>query len=211
MDGDVMRRLAPPLRAVAGLALVVAAGAPALAIRDVDWRRIATPADRDRLRGWRSAWVSALEIARAGGGGPAIAQGGVLFDPDRAVIGARPPAGDYRCRVYKLGGKGPLVPAFAELPPATCRIAADGDQLSLYRVGGAQRPFGVLFSDTDARLVFLGTMALGDEKRAMQYGRDQRRDMAGILERIGPKRWRLVLPYPRFETTLDVVELEPIG
>ncbi len=35
------------------------------------------------------------------------------------------------------------------------------------------------------------------------------RDMAGVLERIGERRWRLVLPYPRFESLLDVVELVP--
>ena len=31
----------------------------------------------------------------------------------------------------------------------------------------------------------------------------------GILERIGPERWRLVLPRPRWEATLTVVELRP--
>jgi hypothetical protein len=52
-------------------------------------------------------------------------------------------------------------------------------------------------------------MELGDEKRPMRYGRDVNRDMAGLIERIGPQRWRVVLPYPRFESVLDVVELVP--
>jgi hypothetical protein len=44
----------------------------------------------------------------------------------------------------------------------------------------------------------------------MDYGRDANRDMAGIVQRIGPRRWRLVLPYPHFESLLDVVELVPV-
>ena len=59
------------------------------------------------------------------------------------------------------------------------------------------------------RLVFLGTLALGDETRAMQYGQDETRDVAGYLERIGPQRWRLVMPYPHFESLTDVMELVP--
>ena len=49
----------------------------------------------------------------------------------------------------------------------------------------------------------------GDEIRALGYARDAGRDVAGALERVGPQRWRLILPYPRFESTLDVVELIP--
>ena len=58
-------------------------------------------------------------------------------------------------------------------------------------------------------MIFLGTMVLGDEKRALEYGRDSARDMAGALERVGERRWRLILPYPRFESMMDVIELVP--
>ncbi len=74
-------------------------------------------------------------------------------------------------------------------------------------MGGVQRASGRLFADTDARLIFLGTLALGDERRTMRYSRDSQRDMAGLVERIAPDRWRLVLPYPRFGSTLDVIEI----
>ena len=30
-----------------------------------------------------------------------------------------------------------------------------------------------------------------------------------ITERVGDNRWRLIMPYPRFESTLDVLELVP--
>jgi hypothetical protein len=45
----------------------------------------------------------------------------------------------------------------------------------------------------------------------MQYRQDDQRDIAAYLERIGPNRWRLVMPKPRFESQLDVMELVPQG
>jgi len=83
--------------------------------------------------------------------------------------------------------------------------------LSFYKIGGSQRPAGLVFDDGGDRQIFLGTLSLGDEELPMDHGRDANRDMAGIVQRIGPRRWRLVLPYPHFESLLDVVELVPIG
>ena len=53
-------------------------------------------------------------------------------------------------------------------------------------------------------------MVLGDETRAYQYGRDPERDLAGWVERIGERRWRVIFPYPHYESTLDVIELVPV-
>ncbi len=58
-------------------------------------------------------------------------------------------------------------------------------------------------------MVFLGVLELGDETRPHVYGRDELRDMAGTFERIGEARWRLVLPYPHFESLVDVIEIVP--
>ncbi|HWH22237.1 MAG TPA: DUF4893 domain-containing protein [Allosphingosinicella sp.] len=52
-------------------------------------------------------------------------------------------------------------------------------------------------------------MQLSDETGSFAYGHDRDRDMAAILERIGERRWRLVFPYPHFESRLDVIELAP--
>ena len=49
------------------------------------------------------------------------------------------------------------------------------------------------------------------KRRALQYGQDQQRDVAAYVERIGPNRWRLVMPAPHFESQLDVMELVPQG
>ncbi|MGA1800277.1 DUF4893 domain-containing protein [Sphingomonas sp. 4RDLI-65] len=178
---------------------------------DRDWRRVATSADRARLRGWRGAWINALAQADP----REIAREPVLFDPDHALETPLPPSGSYRCRTFKLGARGGIGPTFASSGWFACRIGgadpnSSGDSVvSLVKLDGSQRPVGRIFADTNARAVFLGTMELGDEKRPMRYGRDANRDMAGLIERIGTRRWRVVLPYPRFESVLDVVELVP--
>jgi hypothetical protein len=197
--------------ALAG-ALFIAAVVPAAAKDDTpaDWHRVATASDRARLRNTRHAWLEALAKARAAGQGKAIAEQGALFDPDRALVGAKPPAGDYRCRVFKLGGQRPGNRDFTSYPAFRCRIDVEGEMLSFYKIGGSQRPVGLVFDDSRFRQVFLGTLSLGDEELPLDYGRDANRDMAGIVERIGPRRWRLVLPYPHFESLLDVIELVPI-
>ena len=38
---------------------------------------------------------------------------------------------------------------------------------------------------------------------------DETRDVAGYVERIGERRWRLVMPEPHFESQIDVMELVP--
>ena len=38
-----------------------------------------------------------------------------------------------------------------------------------------------------------------------------KRDMAGVLERIGPFKWRLVIPWPQSTSKLDVFELTPVA
>lgn len=183
---------------------------PASAGQDitVDWRQAATPGDRTRLRNWRQAWIDALARARKTNAAEIVA-GGALFDPDRAYPGALPPVGRYRCRVYKLGAKGTAMAEFTSYPDFACRVGSDGTMTTFYKLEGAQRPAGVLFHDSGSRAVFLGTLVIGDERRAMRYGRDAARDLIGYVERVGDKRWRLVLPYPRFESVLDVVELVP--
>ena len=79
----------------------------------------------------------------------------------------------------------------------------------LAKLGGSQRYVGLIFPDDAVHQVFLGTLVLGDERRALQYGQDELRDIAGYIERIGPNRWRLIMPRPHFESQLDVLELVP--
>jgi hypothetical protein len=175
------------------------------------WREIATSADRERISKWRDGWTSALAKAQQAGYTSRITAQGSLMVPDAALPGPTPPPGDYHCRVTKLGAQGQGGLDYVSYPPFTCRISMEKDLLSFTKLDGSQRPVGLLFPNDDARMIFLGTMMLGDEKQALEYGRDAERDMAGAFERVGPRRWRLVLPWPRWESTLDVIELVPVG
>jgi hypothetical protein len=174
-----------------------------------DWRGVATSADRERLREWRTAFTKALAKARAAGHGAQIDSEGVLLEPD-AALGAPPiPNGNYRCRVIKLGAKAEGMLDYVAYPAFQCRIRQENGRQAFAKLTGSQRHVGLIFPGDTLRQVMLGTLVLGDETRAMQYGRDADRDVAGFVERIGPDRWRLVLPYPHFESLTDVIELTP--
>jgi hypothetical protein len=175
-----------------------------------DWRQIATADDRERLRDWRDAFVSALKAARAAGHRETIAAEGALLEPDAALPGPAIPNGDYRCRVTKLGAKSDGLLDYVAYPAFTCRIAPDQGGQSLIKLTGSQRYVGLILPGDALRQIFLGTLALGDETRALRYGRDKERDVAGVIERIGPARWRMLMPRPHFESQIDVLELVPI-
>lgn len=177
--------------------------------KPLNWRELATPDDRTRLRGWRSAFVEGLSKAQAAGHGAAIASEGPLLQPDAATLWEAPPAGDFRCRVLKLGAKSRGLLDFVAYPAFNCRIRPENGLMSFAKLTGSQRPLGLFLPDNNRRMIFLGTLQLGDERLALEYGRDRERDMAGVVERIGESRWRILLPYPHFESTVDVIELIP--
>jgi hypothetical protein len=176
---------------------------------DMRWQQLATGDDRDRLRRWRQAWTESLD--RIGTSESAITANPKLFDPDTALPDPLPPAGDYRCRTYKLGAIGTATHEFTAYPEQTCRIEDAGAVKRFDQIDGAQRPSGLIFRDTSARAIFLGTLEISDEHAPLRYGLDARRDMIAYLERIDTNRWRLVFPRPRFESILDVVEIVPAG
>jgi hypothetical protein len=183
-------------------------GEPTHIVHGQDWRSIATEIDRERLRNWRSAFTSALAAARAAGHGKDIASEGPLLQPD-AALGGPIPNGSYRCRVIKVGAKSEGLLNYIAYPSFTCRVSQQGEVQNFAKLTGSQRPVGMIFPNDPLRQVFLGTLILGDEQRAMHYGVDPERDIAGFVERIGPARWRLIMPSPHFESQMDVMELLP--
>jgi hypothetical protein len=201
----------------AALALLLAActtpgTGPEEAVPRVDgWRSVATEGDRERIREWRTAWLRALGKARAAGHGPAIAAESVLLQPDAALDNAAPPPGDYRCRTIKIGAKSDGLLEYVAYPAFHCRIGGGDGVRDFAKLSGSQRPIGRFFPENERRMIFLGTLQLGDERGTLRYGHDAERAMAGVLERIGERRWRLVFPYPHYESVVDVLELIPEG
>lgn len=172
------------------------------------WRAVATDTDRDRLRNWRKAWTEGLAAAREFDAA-AINADPALFDPDRALADAALPGGNYRCRTFKLGGAGTAMRDFTAYPAFDCAVRIEDGVTTFHKLTGSQRPTGVIYSERPARTVFLGTLILSDETSPLRYGLDEQRNMIGYVERIGEQRWRLVFPYPHFESKLDVIELVP--
>ncbi len=173
------------------------------------WKGVATAPDADRLSRLGEAWAAALSDVRRSRSSAAFRVEGELLDPNAALPRPAPPPGPYRCRVVKLGrdGRGPAIAAF---PPFFCYVEAEDDILTIVKQTGSQRPAGRIYPDAEpTRLVFLGTLALGSEEEPLPYGERTDRDMAGVVERVAPFRWRLVLPWPQSGGKLQVIELVP--
>lgn len=192
---------------VLAASLVLMAGAAQAA--SADWREDARRDDVRRLGELDQAWRDALPAAQRADT-RTFRSLGMLVDPRAALPRPEPTPGVYRCRTVKLGpggyeaGIGLLAYGWF-----TCRVAlTPGGDLTLAKTTGSQRPMGNLYPKDRRQLVYLGAVAWGDEGPA-RYGRDPERDQVGVLERIGPRRWRLVLPYPKVESTLDIIELVP--
>ena len=155
----------------------------------IDWKSVATPADQDRLARAEEAWRQGL--AAAARFRTAIATEGPLLDPAVSLARAAPSPGPYRCRIVRLGGR----PALAAFKPFDCYVDAEGELLTMTKATGTHRPAGRLWPDSDTRMVFLGALSRGSEPPPA-YGAEDRNDVAGRLERIGPFRWRLAVPFP---------------
>lgn len=219
-----MRRLLPLLLTVSALAGLAACastppppppppsspsggGAP-LVLND--WRASITGYDRDRYTRREAAWDLALEQARRQRGSGDLRPLGELIDPDAARPFVAPPVGDYRCRTVKLGSQsGEEGLGYVVYGWFACRIEATPRGLKFVKLTGSQRPSGLLFPETDRQMVMLGSMALSNEPPANSYGQRPDRDLVAVLERIGERRWRLVLPWPQNESNLDLIELVP--
>jgi len=174
------------------------------------WKGVATAEDEDRIARLGLAWQEGL--AEAGRNNAAdIRREGKLLLPRSGMPRPEPTPGSYNCRLIKLGKATPKTRAYETFRPFFCYVEVEDDLLTIVKQTGSQRPAGRLWNDDDnRRLIFLGSLALADETAPLAYGDDPRRNMAGVLERIGPFRWRLVIPWPQSSSKLDVIELTPV-
>ena len=175
------------------------------------WKEIATDADEQRLGRLGLAWQEALQEAQRGFARE-IESEGALLRPRAALPRPAPTPGSYNCRLVKLGKANARAVAFERFKPFFCYVEVEGDLLTIVKQTGSQRPAGRLWEDDRPdRLIFLGSLALGSEEQPLAYGQDYKRDMAGVLERVGPFKWRLVIPWPQSSSKLDVFELTPVA
>jgi len=136
----------------------------------------------------------------------------LLLNPNAGLARPSPTPGSYNCRLIKLGKATAKGKAYESFKPFFCYVEVEDDLLTIVKQTGSQRPAGRLWEDDDPdRLIFLGSLALGEEDQPRAYGDDPKRDMAGVLERIAPFKWRLVIPWPQSTSKLDVFELTPVA
>lgn len=175
------------------------------------WTRIAGADDVDRIRRLDGAWDAALSEARRAGFGETIDGEGPLLQPGAALARPAPTPGSYNCRLVRLGRYTNRSRAFESFKPFFCYVEVEGNLLTIVKQTGSERPAGRLWEDdVPTRMIFLGSVALGNEEQPLAYGDNKARDMAGVLERVAPFRWRLVVPWPRAQSKLDVFELTPV-
>ena len=176
------------------------------------WQNIASSEDANRIRRVGTAWSSGLAEARSAGFANDINAEGKLLSANAAQAKPAPTPGSYSCRMIRLGREKPRGPAFQKFKPFFCYVGVEGELFTIVKQTGSQRPAGRLWEDDNpTRLIFLGTIALGSEDEARAYGEDPRRDTAGILERIAPFKWRLVIPFGQTGARLDIFELTPVA
>ena len=176
------------------------------------WKAVAKPADENRINRIGLAWQEALTGAE-----PRfrreIAAEGALLKARAALPRPEPTPGSYNCRMISFGKGDRKSPTFEKFKPFFCYVLADdAGVLTIVKQTGSQRPAGRLWEDDmPDRMIFLGSLALGNEQEPLAYGEDPERDMAGVFERFAPFRWRLVIPYPQSGAKLEVFELTPVA
>lgn len=174
-----------------------------------DWRAVAKHGDAALLGRLDDAWRVARAEADTKGFAAEVEKLGVLVDPNAAQAGRLQPApGSYRCRTIKMGSRDGAGLAYVDYPWFACSVElTPGGDLILSKTTGSQPTQGLLYPDTDRRLVYIGAQAWGDEAHYPRYGQTSERDQLGVLERIGQNRWRLVIPWPKQEAKLELLEI----
>lgn len=175
------------------------------ATRATIWVDALQPQDRDRIAGLGGAWTRAVAAAtrryaaKVEGEGPLLQAGTAL--PAVAL-----PPGPYRCRLVRLGGQ----PAYATYSPDFCYVEARETGMSFDKQTGATRFEGWLQPDSDTRIGFSGSLRPRASVPAPGYGRDPRANVAAVIERVAPFRWRMVLTRAGGGALLDIYELVPV-
>ena len=129
-----------------------------------------------------------------------------VLDRSAAQPWPAPPPGSYRCRVWRLAeGRAPR-----RFPAQFCHVGVEGALLSFAKQTGDERWAGYFYVDGERRMIFLGADAAGGAaRRAM--ARMRRATSPGVVERVGPLRYRIVMPWPRGGGALDILELVPVA
>lgn len=175
-----------------------------------DCRQVVSADHASNLGRLDQAWRLGRAEAEDKGFAQQVEALGPLVDPNSGQTGRLQPApGTYRCRTITLGTNSPGGPGYLEYPFFRCTVElTPGGDLILTRITGSRRTRGLLYPDTDRRLIYVGATALSAQETPYpDYGDDPVRDQVGVFERIGAARWRLSIPWPKVDSKLEILEL----
>lgn len=169
------------------------------------WIKSATAADQAALAALRGRFAAARAAVPRRLAARLRAES-ALADPYRALPMPQLPPGPYHCRLVRFGGRA----RFATFKPDFCNVDAGEANAAFTKQTGANLPEGWIYPDSETRQVFLGTLRREGEAGGRRYGDDPARDIAGVIERVSPFRWRLILTRAGDGATLDLYELVPV-
>ena len=175
-----------------------------------DWKTIITPEDRTRLDRLAESIRKGDAVAAASDPAPADTTTlRTILDPPDGTVAVDRLAGNWRCRTIKVGD---ILVVYSWFK---CRIAATTEGLRLEKISGSQRLSGTLYPDGPTRLILLGAGTVNDEPpvpysalAAKGDPADPDADVVGVLTQPAPDRLRIVIPFPRYESIYDVMELK---
>jgi hypothetical protein len=170
------------------------------------WRSILQLEDSSRLERLSDAWSQSLAVVRGSRFSRGMTAEGALLQPDGGLPRAQLPPGSYRCRTITIRRDGRS--SYTAEEAQFCHVGVQGELLSFTKQTGSRRPGGYLYDDGPARLVFIGATARG-RAAVPPYGAMADDNVVGVVERVGPFRYRLVVPWPRDGAIIQVTELTP--
>lgn len=188
-----------PFRTRLLAALLAFVPLPAAADGVVD--KIMTAADKTRLAGHEAARSKAVAEAKTGGAAQDVAVLDQLLAKPAISFSDFDMTGDWQCRTIKAGGLGALV-IYGWFK---CKVTDDGSGWMLEKLTGSQRTKGRFYTESDTRLIYLGSFYVAGDP-VKPYGSGPQSDQVGYAVRTGPSEWRIELPLPEYESTLDVLE-----
>ena len=174
------------------------------------WRAEVTADDAARIAHLTATWQAALAgVPRRYA--PTLTKEGDLLVADAGRDQPTPPPGSYRCRLVKIGPGARREPPVRSFPDFFCYVRAEaGGGLSFAKQTGTDLPGGWLRPDGERRLILVGARQHEAGDTTLAYGTEPERDVIGAMERIGPFRWRLALPWRTGPAGLDVYEMTPV-
>lgn len=174
------------------------------------WREQATEADKRRLESWETALNIGRDGVINGSDAVEIKKRAPLFEHSAAMPNSNIPAGLYNCSITKLDGNPDGGLPYIAYPAFKCRVVDMGNRKHFTKLTGSQMTIGWIYKASRNHSIYLGTLMYGYENVLTPYGKEKDRDQAAVVQRIGKNRWRMIFPYPYFESQVDVMELAPV-